>query len=454
MRRVNESVRVVVAETLRELKDPRIGLVTITGVRVTSDLREATVYVSVLGGEKKRRASIAGLQSAHGLLQARINDQLHLRRTPQLTFEYDGSVERGVRMTALIDELARELPDEEQGTGTTVTDLDAVVEVLKANDRFLVVTHENPDGDALGSMLALTLALRSLGKDAVMYQSGDVPLPGEYGFLDLAALTRTLPGDLEERVCVAVDCASRQRVGPDAELLERARLIVDIDHHHDNTRFGHVNLVVADASSTAEIIRDLCAALGVPLTPELAEPLYVGLVTDTGRFQYSNTTSKSLRLAAELVDAGADVHGIFRHVYETVQFAKLKLLARALEHARLYEGGRLVISVLLREDFGAVGAEEPYSEGIIDYLRSVEGSELVALIREPPRDEGPARRVSLRSSHDEIDVSAIARRAGGGGHRQAAGFSSEASVAEIAEFIRRAFVESSGSEDGRAAAGA
>src|SRR5262249_6992318 len=102
MRRVNESVRVVVAETLRELKDPRIGLVTITGVRVTSDLREATVYVSVLGGEKKRRASIAGLQSAHGLLQARINDQLHLRRTPQLTFEYDGSVERGVRMTALI----------------------------------------------------------------------------------------------------------------------------------------------------------------------------------------------------------------------------------------------------------------------------------------------------------------------------------------------------------------
>jgi phosphoesterase RecJ-like protein len=335
-----------------------------------------------------------------------------------------------------------------------VSDLDAVVEVLRANDRFVVVTHENPDGDALGSMLALTLALRTLGKDAVMYLSGDVPLPGEYGFLDLVELLRTPPDDLEERVCVAVDCASERRVGPDAEPLERARTVVDIDHHHDNTRFGDVNLVVANASSTAEIVRDICAALGVHLTPELAEPLYVGLVTDTGRFQYSNTTSKSLRLAAELVDAGADVHGIFQNVYETVQFAKLKLLARALEHARLYEGGRLVISVLLREDFGAVGAEEPYSEGIIDYLRSVEGSEMVALIREPPRDEGPARRVSLRSSHDEIDVSAIARQAGGGGHRQAAGFSSEASVAEIAEFIRRAFAESSGSEDRRAAAGA
>jgi ribosome-binding factor A len=113
MRRVNESVRAVVAETLRELKDPRIGLVTVTGVRVTPDLREATVWVSVLGGAKKRQATMAGLQSAHGVLQSRINEQLSLRRTPTLTFAYDDSVERGVRMTALIDELAGELPDEE-----------------------------------------------------------------------------------------------------------------------------------------------------------------------------------------------------------------------------------------------------------------------------------------------------------------------------------------------------
>jgi phosphoesterase RecJ-like protein len=334
-----------------------------------------------------------------------------------------------------------------------VTDLDTTVGVLRANDRFLVVTHENPDGDALGSLLGLTLGLRSLGKDAEMFLAGDVPLPGEYGFLDLTRLHRTLPADVDSRVCVAVDCASARRVGPDPEPLERAQLVVDIDHHHDNTRFGAVNLVVAGASSTAEIIRDVLGGLGVALTPDLAEPLYVGLVTDTGRFQYSNTTPKALRLAAELVEAGADVHGIFRHVYETVQFAKLKLLARALEHAQLYEGGRLVISVLYREDFESVGAEEPYSEGIIDYLRAVEGSELVALIREPPRDEGPARRVSLRSSHDEIDVSAIARRAGGGGHRQASGFSSEAPPAEIAEFIRRSFVEAAGSEGTHAAAG-
>jgi len=327
---------------------------------------------------------------------------------------------------------------------TTKSDLDAVVDALARADRLFIVTHENPDGDALGSMLGITRGLRGLGKDVVMYLSGDAPLPGEYSFLDLADLTRTLPDDLEQRVLVAVDCASERRIGPEPVALERAEEVVNIDHHHDNTRFGAVNLIVADASSTAEIIRDVLARLGVDLTPEIAEPLYVGLVTDTGRFQYSNTTPKSLRLAAELVEAGANVHDVFRHVYESVQFAKLKLLARALERAELYEGGRLVVSVLLKDDFGAVGAEEPYSEGIIDYLRAVEGSEMVALIREPPRDDGPARRISLRSSHDEIDVSAIARKAGGGGHPQAAGFSSEAPVDEIVAFIRRGFAEATG----------
>ena len=124
-----------------------------------------------------------------------------------------------------------------------------------------------------------------------------------------------------------------------------------------------------------------------------------------------------------------------------MQFAKLKLLARAVERAQVYEVGGLVVSYLLKDDFAEVGAEEPFSEGIIDHLRSVEGSEMVALIREPPRNDGPARRISLRSSHDEVDVSAIARASGGGGHRQAAGFSSEASIDEIVEFLRRQYVQ-------------
>ncbi len=324
----------------------------------------------------------------------------------------------------------------------TTSDIEQVADAIRSHDRFLLVTHENPDGDALGSILALKLALDQLGKDAVMYLYGNAPLPAEYKFMELEDLRRTLPGDWRERVLVAVDCANESRLGPDPEPLAGAPFVVDIDHHHDNSRFGAVNLVVPNASSTGEVLRDLFAELGVELTPEIAEALYIAVVTDTGRFQYSNTTAKSLRLAAELVEAGADVHRIFQSVYETVQFAKLKLLARALERAQIYDGGRLVVSYLLRTDFTDIGAAEAYSEGIIDYLRAVEGADMAALIREPPRSDGPARRVSLRASTDELDVSAIARKSGGGGHRQAAGFSSDQSVEEITKFIEREFAAS------------
>jgi phosphoesterase RecJ-like protein len=323
---------------------------------------------------------------------------------------------------------------------THTTDLQAVAEALRAHDRFLVVTHENADGDALGSLLAMTLALRQLGKDVEMFLTGNSPVPQEYGFMQLDGLLRELPTDAGERVLVAVDCAKADRIGPDSAPVERTKLVIDIDHHHDNTRFGSVNLIVPDASSTGEVLRDVFAELGVEITPEIAEPLYIALVTDTGRFQYTNTTPKSLRLAAELVEAGADVHAVFQQVYESVEFAKLKLLARALDRARVLEGGRIVVSHLVRTDFAEVGAVEPYSEGIIDYLRAVEGAELAVLIREPPRDDGPVRRVSLRASIDELDVSAIARLFGGGGHRQAAGFSSEKSIDEITELVRQGFV--------------
>jgi len=322
----------------------------------------------------------------------------------------------------------------------TTSDLTSIADALRGHDRFLVVTHESPDGDALGSLLAATLALRALGKDAAMYLAGDVPIPREYAFMDLSGLLRAAPPDARERVLVTVDCAKAERIG-DPDATTRAPLVLNVDHHHDNTRFGDANLIVADASSTGEVLRDVFAELGVELTPELAEPLYIALVTDTGRFQYANTTPKALRLAAELVEAGADVHAIFQHVYESVEFAKLKLLARALERAEVLEGGRLVVSDLLRADFAAAGAAEAYSEGIIDYLRAVEGAELAALIREQPPNSTAARKVSLRASIDELDVSAIARIFGGGGHRQAAGFSSDLSVAEITEIVRQGFLE-------------
>ena len=193
-----------------------------------------------------------------------------------------------------------------------------------------------------------------------MYLSGSVPLPHEYGFMPLESLIRgpcptTRPSGSSSRSTARTSAGS----GPTRALLEQAPLVVNIDHHHDNSRFGHVNFVVADASSTGEILRDLLAELGVELTPEIAEALYIALVTDTGRFQYANTTPKALRLAAELVEAGADVHRVFQDVYENVAFAKIKLLARALAKARVLEGGRVIVSDLERTISTRPGPRSP-----------------------------------------------------------------------------------------------
>ena len=325
-------------------------------------------------------------------------------------------------------------------------DTSAVAAALREHDRFVLTSHDNPDGDAIGSLLALHLALGSLGKDSVMVIGGSTPLPEEYGFLELErhGLLRESPADAGERVLVALDCAQEDRI-VEPTLLASAPLTINVDHHHDNTRFGDIDLVVADASSTSEVLADVFEELGVALTPPIAEALYTALVTDTGRFQYSNTTPKALRLAADLVEAGADSSRVFVEVYESTPFAKLKLLARALERATSFEEGRVVVSELVRKDFEDAKADEPSSEGVIDHLRSVEGAELVALIRELPNGAAAARKGSLRSRPDGVDVSAIARSFGGGGHRRAAGFSTDLSMDEITRRIVDAFVAADGS---------
>ena len=319
----------------------------------------------------------------------------------------------------------------------------AVADAIRSNDRFLLVTHENPDGDALGSILAMKLALDSLGKDSVMYVGGEMALPPDYEFMPLEDLQRELPEDAAGRIVLALDSATAPRTRIPPEVLAAAPLVVDIDHHHDNTRFGTINLVVPEASSTGEIVRDLLRELDVALTREIAEAIYIALDTDTGRFQYANTTQKAHELAIELMESGVEPQEIFRRIYEAVPFARQKLKGKALDRACLYEDGRMIATYLLRADFEELGVGEEYAEGVIDELRAVKGVELAMTVREPPVPDGLPRRVSMRSASDVFDVSAIARRRNGGGHKRAAGFSSDESVEEIIEFVRGEFANAS-----------
>jgi bifunctional oligoribonuclease and PAP phosphatase NrnA len=313
-----------------------------------------------------------------------------------------------------------------------------VVHELREGEKFLITTHENPDGDALGSLVAMDLILDALGKDTVMFLSAEeFPLPYEYRDLPLSGVSQSLPADAEERTIVFLDCGNLDRM-PVSFLSRDDAHIINIDHHHDNTRFGTANLVVDGASCTAEILWSLLPDLGVELTTPLAEALYIGLVTDTGKFQYENTTPISHRMAADLLQYGVDVHQIFRRLYENVPFAKLQLLAHVLNRVERYDDGRLTLSYILRSDYEETGADENYSEGIVDHIRALEGTMVAALVREQLKDgrEG-VMKVSLRASADEVDVSVIARKEGGGGHRQAAGFSTTRSLADLTEFLRR-----------------
>jgi phosphoesterase RecJ-like protein len=324
-------------------------------------------------------------------------------------------------------------------TETTTRDLAEVVAALAAADRILVASHENPDGDAIGSMSAAAQALRNAGKQVRLYLHADSPLPHEYGFLAMEGLERQIePGSTEGWTLLAVDCGNESRLGPDHEQLRSGfEQVIDVDHHHDNSRFGDVNYVDGHASSTAEILARVFDGLGIQLTPPVAEALYVGLVTDTGRFQYRTTSPAALRLAARLVEAGADVHKVFELVFETVPYGKKRLLGRVLEHMQSYEGGRLLVSYVNRDDLALVAGDEATTEGLIDDLREVDGVQVAALIREQvPLDDGTItpNRVSLRS-RGAIDVSRIARKSQGGGHKQAAGFSHPGSIEQIRQFI-------------------
>ena len=312
-----------------------------------------------------------------------------------------------------------------------------VLTALAETKKFILISHENPDGDALGSLVAMSEVLRCLGSDSLILMSAeDLPLPYEYRSLGLKNVIHSLPNDVAERTFVFLDCGNIDRNPADISDHDGAR-ILNIDHHHDNTLFGTVNHVVADAACTTEIIWDLMHGLGVSPNQTIAEALYVGLVTDTGMFMYENTGTRAHEMAAELIAAGVDVHGIYRQLYEGIPFGKLQLLARGLANVERHDNGVLTLTHLTADDYQSADAQENYSEGIVDHLRSVEGTLVAALVRDRLSEgHSDQRKVSLRACDNSVDVSLIARAQNGGGHRQAAGFTTTMTKAEIVAFLR------------------
>ncbi len=316
-------------------------------------------------------------------------------------------------------------------------DWSMVEKIINRNESFVVATHVMPDGDGIGSLLALSHTLRKLGKNVFPTWGSKIDVPAQYSFLPgLNGLVE--PADLpkSDLGTIVLDCASIERLGV---LVDRFRIdkdSINIDHHQDNKGFGVVNIIRKEASSTCEIIYDLIKHMLMikkeTIDKDIAICLYTGIVTDTGRFQYSSTTKETFRIAGELLDLGVDPSFIFKNVYEKQELGRLKLFGHAFIDTKMLEDIGLVYTVIDPDSFKKTNTNPEDSESLIDALRSVKGVQVAVLFK--PGKKGEELRVSMRST-GHADVAKIAGIYGGGGHKLAAGFSSNKSLEEVKDSL-------------------
>lgn len=292
-----------------------------------------------------------------------------------------------------------------------------IVEVLGRQNEFLLATHGQPDGDAIGATLALGALLKELGKNTtISIEASEVP--PQYQFLPYIDKIASAKDFSKYNVLIALDAANKARLGRISPAMDVCPITINIDHHPDNSDFAKINWIDEKVTSTSEQIFNLWKLMDIPLTKEAAICIYVGMLTDTGRWQYSNTTGHSLKVAAELLDLGVEPTEIFEKVYENFSVEAFKLLTAGLSKAVFELGLGFVYTIITQEDLKTTGAKMTETETLVDMLRSVKDINVAMVLKETDKHETKA---SLRSHHP-VNVGNLARAFGGGGHDNAAGF--------------------------------
>jgi phosphoesterase RecJ-like protein len=420
----------------RHVKDPRVGFVTITAVRVTPDLSKAHVYYTVMGDEQEIKGTQAGLQSAAPFLRTETGRRIRMKTIPELEFHLDDTPVRGQRVDEIIEEIHRDDASDPLRLPPVPPDVAAslrrAAELLDDAASVGVVCHIGPDGDALGSLLAAAMALRARGKVVQATWDGDgARLPAQFDFLPGAEVL-TPPNQFRPPdVALVLDCASADRMGNLRPRVEKSGAVINVDHHVSNTKFAALNVIDTASASTAELVLQLLVRMGAEITAEIATSLYTGLVTDTGRFGYENVAARTHAAAAFLLQRGVDVPAVSQRVYESFSFPYLKILGRALDHARLEP--EFVVSYLTHADMEECGVSWDDTDDVINSVRSIRDRDVALLLKQ--REDGKWKG-SLRSK-GATDVAAVAQRFGGGGHELAAGFDSELGLEETIEAVRR-----------------
>ena len=317
--------------------------------------------------------------------------------------------------------------------------MNSIIQQFNNSNKIIVVTHTHPDGDAIGSLIAMGMSLEALNKKITLYCESLIP--AVYRFLPEVHLVVNKIGNLNYDMAVILDCGDLSRVGQSVSYLEQIPVIVNIDHHVTNTRFGHLQLIDTSACATAEIVYRLIKQMGLPFSKSVATSIYTGILADTGSFRFSNTNKAAFAICQEMVEIGVDPHNIAQHVYGTYSLSRIKLLNLALDSIELSENGKLSIMTLTQKMFDETNTKPEDVDGLINYAQRIEDVEVAALIQEHHNGKENSRttnrfHVSLRSD-GTFDVAAIAAMFGGGGHSSAAGFSIEETLSSVKSRIFR-----------------
>ena len=311
--------------------------------------------------------------------------------------------------------------------------MNSIIQQFNTSNKIIVVTHTHPDGDAIGSLIAMGMSLEALNKKITLYCESLIP--AVYRFLPEVHRVVNKIGNLNYDMAVILDCGDLSRVGQTVSYLEQIPVIVNIDHHVTNTRFGHLQLIDTSACATAEIVYRLIKQMGLPFSKSVATSIYTGILADTGSFRFSNTNKAAFAICQEMVEIGVDPHNIAQHVYGTYSLSRIKLLNLALDSIELSENGKLSIMTLTQKMFDETNTKSEDVDGLINYAQRIEDVEVAALIQEHQNGNENSRttnrfHVSLRSD-GTFDVAAIAAMFGGGGHSSAAGFSIEETLSSV-----------------------
>jgi phosphoesterase RecJ-like protein len=312
--------------------------------------------------------------------------------------------------------------------------MNQIITQIEEANHLLLVSHRDPDGDAVGSLLALGLALGKLDKKATLYNAS--PIPAVYRFLpSVERIVRHIKKASTYDVALILDCGQLSRIGDAGETIGKIPVIINIDHHISNTGFGDIQLIDPLACSTAEIVYRLIKAMDVPIDKAIATSIYTGILTDTGSFRFSNTNQAAFAISQEMAERGVEAHNVAQHVYGTYSLGRIKLLNLALDSIEISDNGKLSVMTVTGAMLEETGTQAEDVDGLINYARRIEDVKVAALIQEQKNGKTNSNNqgryhVSLRSD-GSVDVAAIAGSFGGGGHTSAAGFQVDSTLTEL-----------------------